>query len=98
MKHWKDCPRCWGTGLVGGFTRPCNEGGQDPGVMLEVLVTNPEWGLGLELDVKRLREEIAKALSMREVYDLVARAICKVLVRRAVVNLLVEECKKTPKT
>ena len=23
MKDWKECPDCWGTGLIGGFMRPC---------------------------------------------------------------------------
>lgn len=24
MKLWKNCPDCWGTGLVGGFQAPCS--------------------------------------------------------------------------
>ena len=24
MKGWKECPDCWGTGLVGGFQAPCD--------------------------------------------------------------------------
>jgi hypothetical protein len=62
MKDWKECPKCFGTGLVGGFAVRCSEtrpapptGWRDedgnlvvPAEIIRELLTNHEWGLGLD--------------------------------------------------
>lgn len=78
MKDWKGCPKCWGTGLVGGFSRPCEEFNlrdlqkepltQDE--MLEFFGREPE-----------LMILVMQSHTMRELGDNVARLLTRMLLQ-----------------
>jgi len=86
MKDWKECPDCWGTGLVGGFQRACERGPdkfkrvvQQAG-QINVRVANAdELRALLRRDQKQIVEALARDLCQQMVDDMIQTAVQRIV-------------------